>query len=188
MLEYVKCTPDNLTISSGQNPKARLATMTIFNLAHRHGDKLEKAGEMYSIVVDLLQLKEEQLDVINGDIEKDPLVIEETDSVKRENVKVENERVIIDKCTYKGSTKNSITHKRCVNNSVYDGVIKEKSNEYKRAYGDVTKENLIKDINSENKICRMILKHTLLHITKRKIMYVNFVKSYSIQMLFRETC
>ncbi|XP_075238410.1 sec7 domain-containing protein garz isoform X2 [Lycorma delicatula] len=31
-------TPDNLTISLGQNPKARLATMTVFNLAHRHGD------------------------------------------------------------------------------------------------------------------------------------------------------
>ncbi|XP_075227353.1 uncharacterized protein LOC142327877 [Lycorma delicatula] len=60
--------------------------------------------------------------------------------------------VIIDKGTYKGSTKNRITHKRCVNNSVYDGIIKENSNEYKRAYGDVTIENLVKDINSENKI------------------------------------
>lgn len=30
--------PDNLTISFGSNPKARLAAITVFSLAHRHGD------------------------------------------------------------------------------------------------------------------------------------------------------
>ncbi|XP_075236443.1 uncharacterized protein LOC142333302 [Lycorma delicatula] len=63
----------------------------------------------------LLQLKEEPPNVINGDIEKDPLAIEEMNLVILENLKVENERVIIDKGTSKGSTKNRITQKRCVN-------------------------------------------------------------------------
>ncbi|XP_075237301.1 uncharacterized protein LOC142333735 isoform X2 [Lycorma delicatula] len=40
--------------------------------------------------VDLLQLKEEPLDISNGDNEKDPLEIEETDIVKSENVEVED--------------------------------------------------------------------------------------------------
>ncbi|XP_075223483.1 uncharacterized protein LOC142325511 [Lycorma delicatula] len=40
---------------------------------------------------DLVQLKEEPLDIINGDIEKDPLAIEETNLVKLENLKVEND-------------------------------------------------------------------------------------------------
>ncbi|XP_075236958.1 uncharacterized protein LOC142333556 isoform X2 [Lycorma delicatula] len=46
---------------------------------------------------DLVQLKEEPLDVINGDIEKDPLAIEETNLVKLENFKVENESVTLKK-------------------------------------------------------------------------------------------
>ncbi|XP_075237508.1 uncharacterized protein LOC142333836 isoform X2 [Lycorma delicatula] len=122
--------------------------------------------------VDLLQLKEEPLDINNGNIEKDPLAIEETSAVKSENFKVENKveseislndevssqlncniktselqihdkylhtvkieeeigfyqsHVTIDKGTIKESTKNCITCKRHVNNSLRDGVIKEKS-------------------------------------------------------------
>ncbi|XP_039279024.1 Golgi-specific brefeldin A-resistance guanine nucleotide exchange factor 1 isoform X3 [Nilaparvata lugens] len=35
-------TPDNLTISFGQNPKCRLAAVTVFNLTHRHGDTIRE--------------------------------------------------------------------------------------------------------------------------------------------------
>ncbi|XP_075210170.1 uncharacterized protein LOC142317491 [Lycorma delicatula] len=74
--------------------------------------------------VDLLQLEEELLDISNGDIEKDPLTIEETNLV-------ENEVVTIDKGSIKGSIKIS--------------------NECKCAYGDVTtEENLVENISSEN--------------------------------------
>ncbi|XP_075237798.1 uncharacterized protein LOC142334016 [Lycorma delicatula] len=41
--------------------------------------------------VDLVRLKEEPLDIINGDIPEDPLAIEETTLVKSENLKVESE-------------------------------------------------------------------------------------------------
>ncbi|XP_075228185.1 uncharacterized protein LOC142328364 [Lycorma delicatula] len=44
--------------------------------------------------VDLVELKEEPFNMINGDIPKDPLSIEETISVKSKNVKVENEMEI----------------------------------------------------------------------------------------------
>ncbi|XP_075229180.1 uncharacterized protein LOC142328911 [Lycorma delicatula] len=44
--------------------------------------------------VDLVQPKEESLDIINGDIEKDPLAIEETNLVRSENLTVENEAPI----------------------------------------------------------------------------------------------
>ncbi|XP_075230283.1 uncharacterized protein LOC142329495 [Lycorma delicatula] len=74
--------------------------------------------------VDLLQLEEELLDISNGDIEKDPLTIEETNLV-------ENEVVTIDKGSIKGSIKIS--------------------NECNCAYGDVTtEENLVENISSEN--------------------------------------
>ncbi|XP_075213795.1 uncharacterized protein LOC142320000 [Lycorma delicatula] len=56
-------------------------------------------------------------------------------------------RVMIDKLTITASTKNC---KRCVNNSVYDGIIKQKSSECNCANGDVRTENLVKDISSEN--------------------------------------
>ncbi|XP_075231920.1 uncharacterized protein LOC142330502 [Lycorma delicatula] len=46
-----------------------------------------------------MQLKEEPLDITDGDIEKDPLAIEETNLVKSENLKVENEEVTIDNGT-----------------------------------------------------------------------------------------
>ncbi|XP_075225222.1 uncharacterized protein LOC142326529 [Lycorma delicatula] len=58
-------------------------------------------------------------------------------------------RVIIDKLTITASTKNC---KRCVNNSVYDGIIKQKSSECNCANGDVRTENLVKDISSENEL------------------------------------
>ncbi|XP_075235747.1 uncharacterized protein LOC142332928 isoform X2 [Lycorma delicatula] len=107
-------------------------------------------------------MKEEPLDVINGDIEKDPLAIEETNLVKLENLKVENERVIIDKGTYKGSTKNRITHKRCVNNSVYDGIMKEKSIEYSQSYNSkshlhIHKKRKIMIVISAKKVLVMFL-------------------------------
>ncbi|XP_075237806.1 uncharacterized protein LOC142334024 [Lycorma delicatula] len=41
-------------------------------------------------------VKEEPLDIINSDIPKDPLAIEETTLVKSENVKVENEVLLKD--------------------------------------------------------------------------------------------
>ncbi|XP_075215110.1 uncharacterized protein LOC142321002 [Lycorma delicatula] len=75
--------------------------------------------------INLVKLKEEPLDIMNGDIEKDPLAIEETNLVKTENFKVENEVVTIDKATISGSTKRCITCKRCVSNSVNDGIIKK---------------------------------------------------------------
>ncbi|XP_075237610.1 uncharacterized protein LOC142333901 isoform X2 [Lycorma delicatula] len=55
--------------------------MTETNTSHEHQ-------------VDLVQLKEEPVNMINGDIPKDPLSIEENTSVKSKNVKVENEVVI----------------------------------------------------------------------------------------------
>ncbi|XP_075234152.1 uncharacterized protein LOC142331986 [Lycorma delicatula] len=58
-------------------------------------------------------------------------------------------RVVIDKLTITASTKNC---KRCVNNSVYDGIIKQKSRECNCANGDVRTENLVKDISSENEL------------------------------------
>ncbi|XP_075237737.1 uncharacterized protein LOC142333968 [Lycorma delicatula] len=76
--------------------------------------------------INLVQLKEEPLDIMNGDIEKDPLAIEKTNLVKTENFKVENEVVTIDKATISGNTKHCITCKRCVNNSVNDGIINKK--------------------------------------------------------------
>ncbi|XP_075231117.1 uncharacterized protein LOC142330000 [Lycorma delicatula] len=102
---------------------------------------------------DLLQLKEEPLDIVDGDVEKDPLAIEETKLVKSENFKIENEEVTIDEGTIEDSTKNFITCKRCINNSVHDGIIKEKSNECMCVYGDVTTEkDLVENISSKNKL------------------------------------
>ncbi|XP_075228198.1 uncharacterized protein LOC142328376 [Lycorma delicatula] len=111
-----------------ETDQENVAEMICFYLPHHTTETDASVHE-----VDSMQLKEEPLDVINGDIEKDPLAIEETDFVKLENLKVENERVIIDKGTDKGSTKNRITQKRCVNKSVYDGIIKEKSIEYNQS-------------------------------------------------------
>ncbi|XP_075229628.1 uncharacterized protein LOC142329160 isoform X2 [Lycorma delicatula] len=65
--------------------------MTCFFLPP-HVTETDKSSEH-----DLVQLKEEPLDVINGDIEKDPLAIEETNLVKLENFKVENESVTLKK-------------------------------------------------------------------------------------------
>ncbi|XP_075213287.1 uncharacterized protein LOC142319646 isoform X2 [Lycorma delicatula] len=55
------------------------------------------------------------------------------------------------KGTIKGSTKNFITCKS-INNSLNDGIINENSSECDCAYGDVTIENLIENISSENKL------------------------------------
>ncbi|XP_075237781.1 uncharacterized protein LOC142334000 [Lycorma delicatula] len=97
------------------------------------------------VQVDLLQLKEELLDINNGDIEKDPLAIEETNLV-------ENEAVTVSKETIKGNTKHCITCKRCINNSVHDGITKKKC-ECKCASGDVTtEENLVKNVIRENNL------------------------------------
>ncbi|XP_075210628.1 uncharacterized protein LOC142317979 [Lycorma delicatula] len=147
----------------------------------------QKVSVSYETVrkqINLVELKEE-LDIMSSDNEKQSLSIEDTNLVKSENLKVENEmeseillnddvspqvnpnmksnelrikdfhtvktkdgmvfypcRVIIDKLTIKGSTKNC---KRCVNNSVYDGIIKEKFSECNCANGDVTTETLVKD-------------------------------------------
>ncbi|XP_075228648.1 uncharacterized protein LOC142328649 [Lycorma delicatula] len=59
--------------------------------------------------------------------------------------------VAMDKGTIKGSTKNFITYKS-INNSLNDGIINENSIECNCAYGDVTIENLIENISSENKL------------------------------------
>ncbi|XP_075237433.1 uncharacterized protein LOC142333797 [Lycorma delicatula] len=68
--------------------------------------KTEEEMKFYSgHQVDLLNLKEELLDISNGDIEKDPLAIEETDMVKLENLKVESKVVTIDKGNIKKSIK-----------------------------------------------------------------------------------
>ncbi|XP_075238031.1 uncharacterized protein LOC142334149 isoform X2 [Lycorma delicatula] len=125
--------------------------------------------------VDLVQLKQEQVDTINGDIPKEPLAIEETNSVKSKTVKVENEVVTIDKGSIKGSIKIS--------------------NECKCAYGDVTtEENLVENISSENVLffqngkklvceycderfrCKCYLKRPINFHCKKKIIVI-FVKS-----------
>ncbi|XP_075231549.1 uncharacterized protein LOC142330254 isoform X2 [Lycorma delicatula] len=59
--------------------------------------------------------------------------------------------VAMDKGTIKGSTKNFITCKS-INNSLNDGIISKTSSECNCAYGDVTVENLIENISSENKL------------------------------------
>ncbi|XP_075238043.1 uncharacterized protein LOC142334152 isoform X2 [Lycorma delicatula] len=59
--------------------------------------------------------------------------------------------VPMDKRTIKGSTKNFITCKS-INNSIDDGIINENFSECNCAYGDVTIENLIENISSENKL------------------------------------
>ncbi|XP_075231346.1 anaphase-promoting complex subunit 1-like [Lycorma delicatula] len=59
--------------------------------------------------------------------------------------------VAMDKGTIKGSTNNFITYKS-INNSLNDGIISESSIECNCAYGDVTIENLIENISSENKL------------------------------------
>ncbi|XP_075236564.1 uncharacterized protein LOC142333397 isoform X2 [Lycorma delicatula] len=94
-----------------ETEQENVAEMTCFFLPP-HVTETDKSSEHE---LGLLQLKEEPPNVINGDIEKDPLAIEEMNLVILENLKVENERVIIDKGTSKGSTKNRITQKRCVN-------------------------------------------------------------------------
>ncbi|XP_075235842.1 uncharacterized protein LOC142332975 isoform X2 [Lycorma delicatula] len=75
--------------------------------------------------VDLIQLKEEPVNMINGGIPKDPLSLEENISVKSKNVKVENEVITINKGTIKGSTKHCITCKKYINNSVNDELLKK---------------------------------------------------------------
>ncbi|XP_075232038.1 uncharacterized protein LOC142330563 [Lycorma delicatula] len=81
--------PFNKDIKLGTEQE-NVAEMTCFFLPP-HVTETDKSSEHQ---VDLVQLKEEPLDVISGDIEKDSLAIEET-LVKLENVKVENERVSV---------------------------------------------------------------------------------------------
>ncbi|XP_075227783.1 gamma-interferon-inducible lysosomal thiol reductase-like protein isoform X2 [Lycorma delicatula] len=82
--------PLNKDIKLGTEQE-NVAEMTCFFLPS-HVTETDKSSEHE---VDLVQLKEELLDVINGDIEKDPLAIEDTDLVKLENFKIENERVTL---------------------------------------------------------------------------------------------
>ncbi|XP_075237594.1 uncharacterized protein LOC142333886 isoform X3 [Lycorma delicatula] len=57
-----------------------------------HTVKTEEEMELYPChQINFIQLKEEPLDIMNDDIEKDPLAIEETNIVKSENLQVENE-------------------------------------------------------------------------------------------------
>ncbi|XP_075237483.1 uncharacterized protein LOC142333823 isoform X2 [Lycorma delicatula] len=70
-----------------ETEQENVAEMTCFFLPP-HVTETDKSSEHE---VDLEQPKEESLDAINGDIEKDPLAIEETNVVKLENLKVENE-------------------------------------------------------------------------------------------------
>ncbi|XP_075234992.1 uncharacterized protein LOC142332431 [Lycorma delicatula] len=60
---------------------------------HRSSKERKEAFIFCSVLqqADLVQLKQEPVDTINGDIPKDPLAIEETNSVKSKTVKVENE-------------------------------------------------------------------------------------------------
>ncbi|XP_075237000.1 uncharacterized protein LOC142333578 isoform X2 [Lycorma delicatula] len=68
-----------------------------------HTVKTEEEMEFYpGHQADLLQL-EELLDISNGDIKKDLLAIEETDLVKSENLKVENEMVRVLDFAYSGT-------------------------------------------------------------------------------------
>ncbi|XP_075213788.1 uncharacterized protein LOC142319993 [Lycorma delicatula] len=60
-------------------------------------------GTSFCGQVNLVQLKEEPVDTIIGDIPKDPLAIEETNSVKSKTVKVENEVVKVLDFAYIGT-------------------------------------------------------------------------------------
>ncbi|XP_075210542.1 uncharacterized protein LOC142317882 [Lycorma delicatula] len=154
-------------------------------------NKTENLEVKNEVKINLEQLKEE-LDIMSSDNEKRSLSTEDTNLVKSENLKVENEmesdillnddvsphvnlnmksnelrikdfrtvktkdgmvfypcRVIIDKLTITASTNNC---KRCVNNSVYGGIIKQKTSECKCANGDLRTENLVKDISNENEL------------------------------------
>ncbi|XP_075210659.1 uncharacterized protein LOC142318013 [Lycorma delicatula] len=157
-----------------------------------HTIKAEEEEEFYpGHQINLVELKEE-LDIMSSDNEKRSLSTEDTNLVKSENLKVENEmeaeillnddvspqvnpnmksnelrikdfhtvktkdgmvfypcRVIIDKLTITASTNNC---KRCVNNSVYGGIIKQKTSECKCANCDLRTENLVKDISNENEL------------------------------------
>ncbi|XP_075236565.1 uncharacterized protein LOC142333397 isoform X3 [Lycorma delicatula] len=71
-----------------ETEQENVAEMTCFFLPP-HVTETDKSSEHE---LGLLQLKEEPPNVINGDIEKDPLAIEEMNLVILENLKVENER------------------------------------------------------------------------------------------------
>ncbi|XP_075237710.1 uncharacterized protein LOC142333953 isoform X3 [Lycorma delicatula] len=64
-----------------------VAQMISFFLPHH----MTETNASHEHQVDLFQLKEEPVDMINGDILKGPLAIEETNSIKSKNIKVENE-------------------------------------------------------------------------------------------------
>ncbi|XP_075217777.1 uncharacterized protein LOC142322586 [Lycorma delicatula] len=129
---------------------------------------------------DLVQVKEEPLDIDNGGIEKHSLTIEETNLVKSKNLEVENEGITEDKGNIKGTTKSCITCKRCMNNSVNDGIINKKSSECKCVYGDVTIENLVENRNSFDQSSASKL-HLNIH-AKQKNFICNFCqKSFNFK-------
>ncbi|XP_075238048.1 uncharacterized protein LOC142334152 isoform X3 [Lycorma delicatula] len=102
---------------------------------------------------DSFQVKEEPLGngCDNYNEVTDPLAFEGIKLIKSEDHAIKNEVVPMDKRTIKGSTKNFITCKS-INNSIDDGIINENFSECNCAYGDVTIENLIENISSENKL------------------------------------
>ncbi|XP_075231977.1 uncharacterized protein LOC142330527 [Lycorma delicatula] len=73
------------------------------NAAQRLLLQLTETNTSHEHQVDLVQLKEEPVDTINGDIPKDPLAIEEINSVKSKTVKVENEVVKVLDFAYIGT-------------------------------------------------------------------------------------
>ncbi|XP_075211135.1 uncharacterized protein LOC142318435 [Lycorma delicatula] len=81
-----------------------VAEMTCLFVPHH----MTKTDTSFEHQVNLLQLKEEPLDIIDDDIEKDPLAIEETNLVKSENFKVENEEVTIDNGTRSSTLKSHL--------------------------------------------------------------------------------
>ncbi|XP_075226788.1 uncharacterized protein LOC142327533 [Lycorma delicatula] len=106
-----------------------------------------------------VQLKKEPLDIIDDDIEKDPLAIEETNLVKSENFKVENEEVTIDNGTRRSTLKSHL-------------------NIHTKEKGYVC--------NFCQKVFRIVLlirTDFLIFVQERKIMYVNSAKRFFIILL-----
>ncbi|XP_075210552.1 uncharacterized protein LOC142317898 [Lycorma delicatula] len=115
-----------------------------------HTVKAEEEEEFYPGHESEILLNDDVSPQVNLNMKSNELRIKDFRTVKTKDGMVFYPcRVIIDKLTITASTKNC---KRCVNNSVYDGIIKQKSSECNCANGDVRTESLVKDISSENEL------------------------------------
>ncbi|XP_075210665.1 uncharacterized protein LOC142318019 [Lycorma delicatula] len=139
-LEQLK---EELDIMSSDNEKRSLSTEDT-NLVKSENLKVE--NEMESEIL----LNDDVSPQVNPNMKSNELRIKDFHTVKTKDGMVFYPcRVIIDKLTITASTNNC---KRCVNNSVYGGIIKQKTSECKCANCDLRTENLGKDISNENEL------------------------------------